>query len=84
MFPGFVLRYCKDCDEVEAFARKHPVAGKGVNIACADRSGNCIAVEKCSRHTGVRRSREWAFATNQYQEKELAELVDYGPNTRRS
>ncbi len=75
MFPGLVLRYCKACDEVEAFARKHPVAGKGVNIACVDRNGNCIAVEKCGRHTGVRRSREWAFTTNHYQERALHELV---------
>jgi len=75
MFPGLVLRHCSNCDEVEAFARKHPVTGKGVNIACADRKGNVIAVEKCGQHTGIRRSREWAFVTNHYQEKELAGLV---------
>lgn len=75
MFPGLVLRYCRNADEVEAFARKHPVTGKGVNIACADTDGNLIAVEKCAGHTGIRRSREWAFTTNHYQDEKLWELV---------
>lgn len=75
MFPGLVLRYCRNADEVEAFARKHPVTGKGVNIACADADGNLIAVEKCAGHTGIRRSREWAFTTNHYQDESLWKLV---------
>lgn len=75
VFPGLVLRYCKDCDEAIEFAKQHPVAGKGVNIACADPSGEVIAVEKCGKNTGIRRGREWAFTTNHYQDAKMAELT---------
>lgn len=73
MFPGLVLRYCANCAEVLEFARRHPIAGKGVNIATADRQRNLLAVEKCGGRTGFRESREWAFTTNHYQDPSLFE-----------
>jgi len=44
MFPGLVLRYCRTVEEAIAFAHKHPVAGKGLNIVVADASGVMAAI----------------------------------------
>lgn len=66
MFANLVLRYCRNVDEAIAFAHKHPVSGKGINIAVADAAGNLAAIDKCGKFVGVRRSRDFAFAVNHY------------------
>lgn len=75
LFMGFLLRYCADCEEALAFARKHPVAGKGIIVGLTDREGRMLRIETCGRHLGFAWGRDYVFSVNHYQDPAMFEEI---------
>jgi predicted choloylglycine hydrolase len=62
-----ILAECSNVAETIEFLRRHPLAGKGLNLGCIDAAGNGAVIEAAAGRIEVRRSDEpFLAATNHF------------------